>query len=269
LSKTKRTQLKINGTLISYLFHKGGENSIAFIHGFGSYKEVFIEGFESEELRSFTLLSADLIGFGDSGKPRSFSYHLREQASVLKKVIEYLGIERFHIIAHSMGGIIGIELAEMMPGRIRALINLEGNLSIEDCTMSKQVAQMSEGYFAQKGFESLRNSIAEESKKAGNESLRDYLKSLAKGTPESLHRSAMSTVHESSRGDLLTRFKKLPLYKCYIYGEKNKGVFPAEKMLKQKGILLFYVSNSGHSMMKENPEEFYDLVLKIIRSLED
>ncbi len=262
-------ELKIDGISISCLFHKGDENSIVFIHGFGSSKEVFIEGFENEELRSFTLLSADLIGFGDSDKPRSFSYHMREQASVLKKVIEHLGVERFHIIAHSMGGIVGIELAEMMPESIRTLINLEGNLTIEDCTMSKQVAEMSEVYFAQKGFKNLRNSIAEESKKAGNESLRDYLKSLAKATPESLHKSAISTVHESSRGDLLTRFEKLPFYKCYIYGEKNKGIFPAEKMLNQKGIPLFYISNSGHSMMKENPKELYDFVLKIIRSLED
>jgi len=210
----------------------------------------------------------DLIGFGDSDKPPSFCYRMREQASVLKKVMEHLGVERFHVIAHSMGGIVGIELAEMMPQRIRSLINLEGNLTIEDCTISKQVAEMSEEYFAQEGFENLRNSIAEESKKAGNESLRDYLKSLAKATPQSLHKSAISTVRESSRGDLFTRFDKLPFYKCYIYGEKNKGVFPVEKMLKQKGIPLFYVSKSGHSMRKENPKEFDELVLKIITSLD-
>ncbi len=267
MSTGKKMELDIDGTLISCLFHKGGKNAIVFVHGFGSSKEVFVEAFDNEELQSFTLLSTDLIGFGESDKPPGFSYRMREQASVLKKVIEHLGVKRFHIIAHSMGGIVGIELAEMMPEQIRSLINLEGNLTIEDCTMSKQVAEMSETYFAQEGFDNLRSSITEESKKAGNESLKDYLKSLVKATPKSLHKSAISTVHESSRGDLLTRFEKLPYYKCYIYGEKSKGVFPAEKMLKQKGIPLFYVSNSGHSMMKENPKEFYNLVLRIIKSL--
>jgi len=268
MSETRRMKLKIDSALISCLFHKGGENAIVFIHGFGSSKEVFVEAFETEKLQSFTMISTDLIGFGDSGKPPSFSYRLRAQASVLKNVIVHLGVERFHIVAHSMGGIVGIELTEMMPKQSRSLINLEGNLTIEDCTMSKQVAEMSERYFTQEGFENLRNSIAEESKKAGNESLKDYLKSLSKATAKSLHKSAISTVHESSRGDLLTRFEKLPFYKCYIYGEKNKGVFPAEKMLKQKGIPLFYVSNSGHSMMKENPKEFYELVLRIITNLD-
>ncbi len=267
MSKTKRMKLKIDSTPISCLFHKGSDNAIVFIHGFGSTKEVFVEAFETEKLQSFTMLSTDLIGFGDSDKPPSFSYRMKEQASVLKKVIEHLGVERFHIIAHSMGGIVGIELAEMMPMQTRSLIDLEGNLTIEDCIMSKQVAEMSERYFVQKGFENLRNSIAEESKKIGNESLKDYLKSLVKATPKSLHKSAISTLHDSSHGDLLTRFEKLPFYKCYIYGEKNKGVFPAEKMLKQKGIPLFYVSNSGHSMMQDNPKEFYELVLRIITSL--
>jgi len=179
MSTGKKMELDIDGTLISCLFHKGGENAIVFIHGFGSSKEVFGEAFENEKLH-FTMLSTDLIGFGESDKPPGFSYRMREQASVLKKVIECLGVKRFHIVAHSMGGIVGIELAEMMPNQISSLIDLDGNLTIEDCTMSKQVAEMSETYFAQKGFENLRNSIAEESRKAGNESLKDYLKSLVK-----------------------------------------------------------------------------------------
>ncbi len=260
-------KLRINSTQITCLFHKRGDDAIVFIHGFGSSKEVFVEAFETEKLQSFTMLSMDLIGFGESDKPPRFSYRMSEQASILKKAIAHLGVDRFHIVAHSMGGIVGIELAEMMPKQICSFINLEGNLTIEDCTISKQVAEMNEKYFTQRGFEDFRNSIAEESQKPGNESLKDYLKSLSKATPKSLHKSAISTVQESNRGDLLTRFEKLPFYKCYIYGEKNKGVFPAEEKLKQRGIPIFYVVDSGHSMMKENPKEFYELILKIIKSL--
>lgn len=75
----------------------------------------------------------------------------------------------------------------------------------------------------------------------------------------------MSTLRESNFGDLLTRFVKLPFYTCYIHGENNKGAFPAEDLPRQKRISLFYVSKSGHSMMKENPKEVYDIVLRIIK----
>ena len=108
---------------------------------------------------------------------------------------------------------------------------------------------------------------AKEAKKAQSRPLEDYLKSLSKATPRSLYKSSISTVHESNHGDLLTRFTRLPFYKCYIYGEKNVGIFPAEGMLRQEEIPLFYISKSGHSMMNENPEEFYDLVLRIIQQV--
>lgn len=74
-------------------------------------------------------------------------------------------MDRVHLVAHSMGGIIGIELGEMIPDRLCSFINVEGNITIEDCTMSKQVADMGEEYFTREGFEELKRSIAQEDKK--------------------------------------------------------------------------------------------------------
>lgn len=257
-------EVKVNGQLISCMFQKRGKESIVFIHGLGASKETFLEAFGRREFQSFTMLAADLVGFGDSDKPANFSYLMKDQAKILRKTIDLLGLDRFHLIAHSMGGIIGIELGEMIHDRFCSFINAEGNITAEDCTMSKRIAEMGEEHFAREGFEQLKHSIAEESERTQDRPLRDYLKSLSKATPKSLYKSSISTVHESNFGDLLTRFAQLPFYKCYIYGEKNKDVFPAEEMLKQEEIPLFYISRSGHLMMKENPDEFYGLILSII-----
>jgi len=258
-------KVKVNNHWISYTFQKGEKESIVYIHGLGASKETFLEVFTRRRFQSFTMLAADLVGFGDSDKPANFSYRMKDQARILRRAIDLLGLKRFHLVAHSMGGIIGIELGEMIPGRFCSFINAEGNITAEDCTMSRQVAEMDETHFALEGFKQLKQSIAEESERLQDRVSRDYLKSLSKATPESLHKSSVSTVRESSLGNLLTRFVRLPFYKCYIYGEKNKEVFPAEKMLEQKGIPLFYISKSGHSMMKENPDEFYSLILDIVR----
>jgi len=247
------------------MFQKGEKESIVFIHGLGASKGNFLEAFKRRKLQSYTMLAADLVGFGDSDKPANFSYKMEDQARILRGVIDLLGLNRFHLVAHSMGGIIGIELGEMIPHSVCSFINAEGNITAEDCTMSKQIADMNEKYFALKGFEQLKHSIAEESERNQDKALREYLNSLSKATPKSLYKSSISTVRESNFGDLLARFTQLPFYKCYIYGERNKDVFPAEKMLEKKGIPLFYISNSGHSMMKENPDEFYNLILSIIR----
>jgi len=260
----RSVKVKVDGQLISYMFQKGAEVSIVFVHGLGASKETFQGAFGREEFQSFRMLATDLVGFGDSGKPADFSYLMKDQARILRKTIDLLSIDRFHLIGHSMGGIIGIELGEMIPDRLHSFINVEGNITTEDCTMSGQVADMGEEHFTQEGFEQLKHSILEEAERTQDKSLRDYLKSLSKTTPNALYKSSISTVQESNLGNLLKRFAQLPTYKCYIYGEKNKDVFPAEKMLKQEGIPLFYVPKSGHSMMIENPYEFYGLISSII-----
>jgi len=143
--------------------------------------------------------------------------------------------------------------------------NAEGNLTAEDCWMSRRIAEMSEEEFVRAGFEQLKRGFEEEFERTGDEAGRAYLKILSKATAESVYKSSVSTVQESGYGNLLKRFSLLPFHKCYVYGEKNKGVFPAEKLLRQKGTSIFYVAKSGHNMMDENPDEFYDLILKIIR----
>lgn len=236
-----KVKVKIDGIFLSCLFRKGtSAEAIVFIHGLGSSKEDFSEAFRRDEFQPFTVLAADLVGFGDSDKPADFSYAMKEQAKILKKTMDRFGVGQFHLVAHGMGGIIGIELCEMMPFRVVSFINAEGNLTSQDATMSREVAAKNEDEFAQ------------------------YLEALSKATVKSVYQS----VYESDHGDLLTRFTRLPFYKCYLYGEKNKGRFLTERLLGQKRIPVFYISGSGHAMTNDNPAEFYDRVLKTIRRFE-
>ena len=52
----------------------------------------------------------DLPGFGFSDKPERYSYSLFEQADVVEGLVERLGLERPHVIAHDMGVSIASEL---------------------------------------------------------------------------------------------------------------------------------------------------------------
>jgi pimeloyl-ACP methyl ester carboxylesterase len=258
------TKVKVGPLSVSCFLQRSGSEAIVFIHGFGASKRTFLEAFHFGALQSLTMVALDLIGFGDSEKPPDFSYLMRDQAKIIRKVIDVLGLGRFNLVAHSMGGIIGIELAEMIPVRVRSFVNAEGNITIEDCSMSGRVAGMSAKSFAQEGLEQIKHSLAEESEKSRDQILKEYLDDFSMATPESLYKSALSTVQESVSGDLLKRFAQLPMYKCNVYGEKNRGAFLAEEKLRECGVPLFYVSKSGHSMMKENTSEFYNLVLNAI-----
>lgn len=77
-----------------------------------------------------------------------------------------------------MGGIIGIELGEIIPNRLRSFINIEGNITAEDCTMSKRVADMGEKHFTRDGFEELQHSISIEAEKTQSKPLARAISAL-------------------------------------------------------------------------------------------
>jgi pimeloyl-ACP methyl ester carboxylesterase len=67
-------------------------------------------------------IAFDLPGFGHSDPPARGS--LDAYARDIADALELLGIERFNLVGHSLGGGIAAALAEMMPDRVGALVLL-------------------------------------------------------------------------------------------------------------------------------------------------
>lgn len=79
------------------------------LHGFPTssfdYHKVW-----NELAEHFSVLAFDMIGYGFSAKPVNFDYTTFNQADVLQALLEYLKIEKVHIIAHDYGNTITQEL---------------------------------------------------------------------------------------------------------------------------------------------------------------
>lgn len=67
----------------------------------------------------------DLRGRGDSDKPDS-GYGLEAHAGDVIRVLDHLGLEDATIAGHSMGAFVALRTALEYPGRIRALVLLDG-----------------------------------------------------------------------------------------------------------------------------------------------
>ena len=78
-------------------------------------------------------MTLDYIGFGGSAKPVGFSYEMEDQAAICAEVVKQVFAHKVHIIAHSMGGAIGLLLPPDLLDAALSFANLEGNLSSEDC----------------------------------------------------------------------------------------------------------------------------------------
>ncbi len=77
----------------------------------------------------FTVVAADLRGYGDSAKPPTAPDHApyskRAMAQDAVDAMALLGLESFHVVGHDRGGRVGHRLALDHPGRVRSLTVLD------------------------------------------------------------------------------------------------------------------------------------------------
>lgn len=77
----------------------------------------------SDEIKSqHRILAPDLLGCGRSPRPLDCAYTVVDHVQALEKsIIQRHGLESFHIVAHSMGCIMGLVLAARYPDRVRSI----------------------------------------------------------------------------------------------------------------------------------------------------
>jgi pimeloyl-ACP methyl ester carboxylesterase len=68
----------------------------------------------------YRLVAPDMLGFGFSDKPRSHAYSIAGQATLLERLLESLGIEEAHILAHDYGDTVAQELMARHLERLRS-----------------------------------------------------------------------------------------------------------------------------------------------------
>ena len=118
IEKPGRT-LSVDGIGIHYL--EAGEGpALLLIHGLGASTFTFRRIFP-DLARRFRVVALDLKGFGFSERPDG-DYALSTQATLVRGVMDGLGIEKASVLGHSMGGAVAMRLALACPGRVERLI---------------------------------------------------------------------------------------------------------------------------------------------------
>lgn len=155
------------------------------------------------------------------------------------------------LIRNSMGGAIGLLLAEKLSNKLISFTNVEGNLVSEDCgLLSRKTISVSFEEFRKSVFAELKS----ETKESNNKSSNLWLEWNEKSNTLAFYSSSESLVKWSDSRKLLAKFKNLKTKKVYFYGDKNSEM----KVLNELGnIRKIEISNSGHFVMNDNPEQFY------------
>lgn len=108
----------VNGTELYYEVAGEGE-PVVLIPGLGMGTAYFDHA--RPHLARFTkVIALDLRGIGRSGKPRG-AYSMETWADDVVGLLDVLGEQRAHIVGASLGGCIGIALADRYPDRVASM----------------------------------------------------------------------------------------------------------------------------------------------------
>jgi pimeloyl-ACP methyl ester carboxylesterase len=249
---------------------EGSGPPLVLIHGFGAALDWW-DDIAPALAADRRVIRIDLIGHGGTEAPRS-GHAIERQAALVAGVLDKLGIDRFTVIGHSMGGEVATALAETKPGRVErmvlidspprpeitfklgtrfALIPVLGELMsrfMTDATIRKMLAQ---GFAP--GF------------KVPDELVAD-VKQLTYTAFRTAHNDAMAYERAKPVFERLAALNPPPPL-LVIFGSKDALVAPVSaKLFRVPGAKVEIIEGPGHSPMVEAPDNTLELIKNFIGS---
>lgn len=113
----------INGAELEYEVRGSGE-PVMLIHG-GVLADAFVPLLAEPAVADhYRLITYHRRGYGGSSRPNG-PVDLAQQANDCKELMHYLGVERAHVVGHSYGGSIALQLALDAPLAVYSLVVME------------------------------------------------------------------------------------------------------------------------------------------------
>lgn len=97
----------------------GNGPALLLIHGIGDSADSWLDVIP-ELARNHTVVAPDLLGHGESAKPRA-DYSIAGYANAMRDLLAVLDIERVTVLGHSLGGGVAMQFAYQFPERCERL----------------------------------------------------------------------------------------------------------------------------------------------------
>lgn len=240
---------------LAYLHRSGAQPPLVCLHGFGSTKEDYADLSMRPDFQDRSLIFWDAPGCGasDVSTPKALSIPFLVEVALA--ACDFLGIDRFHMSGHSMGGLTALLLANKHQDRVLSFMNIEGNVAPEDCFLSRQIiehAADTPAGFAEGFVERVRHRAEYGSGL--------YAAALPAKVRDTTYQPIFnSMVALSDEAPLMEMFTGLPCPRAFIYGAQNRhlsylGDLPA------KGVEVIEIPHSGHFPMYSNPPALWKVM---------
>ncbi|WP_144579116.1 alpha/beta fold hydrolase [Agrobacterium sp. DE0009] len=222
----------------------------------------------------------DLLGFGLSERPQAGNVDtsMSGQVPILEKMLEHWGLERFHLVAHDIGGGIAQRFGVFSPYRLKSLTMIDV-VSFDSYPSRRTKQQMEKGLEAlmkapdaahRAHFRDWLLSAVYDKHRFEEGPLETYLDYISGpiGQPSLFEHQVKhyDPVHTLEVADRLGELKDLPVQ--LIWGANDEWQVPEwGRKLRDAipGSALTILENCGHFSPEDQPEKIAELVSQFIR----
>lgn len=229
--KTLSLHYKNHLLKISYFVHVWNATTILFLHWLGASKDAFLWTIQDKRIHKHTLIGFDFPWHGNSTYISNFG--IDDLIQITHLVIEALELKEFLLVGHSMWGLVWLLYLKNNLHSIKAFINVEWNLTKDDCGFSWYIHSLD--------YNAFKNEFWED-------------KAMFDLSP--------SMIKYSKNWKLLNLFSSLSIPKLFIYWENSKISYITE--LEDNTIQTIKISQSWHHPFDTNPTEFYEVIENFI-----
>ncbi|RKF50272.1 alpha/beta hydrolase [Paraburkholderia fungorum] len=245
---------------LSTMFRPGHKPPILFLHGFGSTKEDYADIALHHEFDGHAVIAYDAPGCGATECADLKMISIPFLVETARRLLAHFSVSVFHVVGHSMGGLTALMLADSEPDRVLGFVDIEGNVTPEDCFLSRQVVDFpndSDDVFFEKFIERTWHS----NHYASALYAADLRHRMRAGAVKAIF---ASMVELSDHGHLMRRFLSLPCPRMFMHGEQNDSLSYLPK-LRENGVSVARIRSCGHFPMYSNPVEMWSMISSFFR----
>jgi pimeloyl-ACP methyl ester carboxylesterase len=255
------TALSPDGVAIRYQVAGQGSPAIVLIHCWLCDQHLW-DAVVPVLARNHMLVTLDLAGHGGSGGTRKV-WTIEAFGRDVKAVVDQLGFERVILVGHSMGGLVALEAARLLPAKLAGLVPLDILLNVEEVMKPEEVDAYLKPFRA-------------DFKTAVEKFIRDYM-FVPSSDPALIERvvtQVRAAPPEMAVGALEAAWKydargglheiKAPIMAI------NADKFPTNREANRRYASQFdavIMKGVGHYLMLEDPARFTELLLGVVNDM--
>ncbi|CAN5215201.1 alpha/beta hydrolase [soil metagenome] len=118
----------------------GSGPALLLIHGIGDNSTTW-STVQSKLAQRFTVIAPDLLGHGQSDKPRA-DYSIAAYANGMRDLLGVLDVEKVTVVGHSLGGGVAMQFAYQFPQMVDRLILIGAGGVTKDVNIALRVASL-------------------------------------------------------------------------------------------------------------------------------